>query len=75
MSLRSGPAGPVPVGPVGPVPVGPFGPVPVGPVRFQSVWFRPVSGQVSSHKKKSKINLNDQLRGDSKDTAVQGTQP
>ena len=44
MSLRSGPAGPVPVGPVGPVPVGPVGPVPVGPVRFQSVqsvqfWF------------------------------------
>ena len=37
MSLRSGPAGPVPVGPVGPVPVGPVGPVPVGPVRFQSV--------------------------------------
>ena len=32
MSLRSGPAGPVPVGPVGPVPVGPVGPVPVGPV-------------------------------------------
>ena len=37
MSLRSGPAGPVPVGPVGPVPVGPVGPVPVGPVRFRSV--------------------------------------
>ena len=40
MSLRSGPAGRVPVGPVGPVPVGPVGPVglvPVGPVRFQSV--------------------------------------
>ena len=32
MSLRSGPAGPVPVGPVGPVPVGPVGPVPVGPL-------------------------------------------
>ena len=37
MSLRSDPAGPVPVGPVGPVPVGPVGLVPVGPVRFQSV--------------------------------------
>ena len=44
MSLRSGPAGPVPVNPVGLVPVGPVGLVPVGPVgpvpgpvRFRSV--------------------------------------